>query len=133
MQFQPSAALIFGLVALVSAGPIMNEADVNEVAALVKRGGDHSANFFTGSSCTGSSLASSLNFGCGGTCIRLNGAHSILLNEQTTDNPKPTASLFSDGNCKNQTGSAGINSGQNAGCTNLNTAANSAYLYYNCH
>ncbi|KAI3319001.1 hypothetical protein HD806DRAFT_510653 [Xylariaceae sp. AK1471] len=129
MYSQVSATFFLGLAALVSAGPVAN---VDTDVAMAKRGGSHTATLFDSESCVGNTVGSFQDFGCGGTCHPVNNAHSILLNQATTGNPKPTASLFSDSNCQNQVGSAGIFSGQNAGCTNEGTAVNSVFLFFNC-
>ncbi|KAK1753651.1 hypothetical protein QBC47DRAFT_415421 [Echria macrotheca] len=101
---------------------------------LMARSGNHEANVYTGNFCSGNSVGSTVNFGCGGVCHTANqDIWSILLNQDGTGNPKPTADLFSGSNCDgNKVSHAGIFSGEHSGCTNLNSPARSYYLYFNC-
>jgi hypothetical protein len=109
----------------------LNDAPTTNLAA---RSGNHEANVYSGSFCSGTGLGSTVNFGCGGTCHQTGSdIYSILLNQDGTGNPKPTASLFSGSNCDGtQVASAGIFSGEHSGCTNLGSPARSYYLYFNC-
>ncbi|KAK4226023.1 hypothetical protein QBC38DRAFT_500763 [Podospora fimiseda] len=100
---------------------------------ITARSGWRTANVYTGSFCSGQTLGSHINFGCGGSCHKVDGQiWSILLNQEGTGNPKPTASLFMGDNCSGQHVSAGIYKNQHSGCTNLNNPAKSYYLYWNC-
>ncbi|KAK4208365.1 hypothetical protein QBC37DRAFT_78882 [Rhypophila decipiens] len=103
-------------------------------AALAPRGGDHTATVFSGNSCTGTAIQSEENFGCGGVCFSVGqDINSILLNQATTGNPKPTADLWSGDDCDGtKVGHAGIFSGQNAGCTTLSSPARSYFLFFDC-
>jgi hypothetical protein len=99
---------------------------------LTRRGGNHEAVIYDAIYCSGDVLATVVNFGCGGTCHQVTGGASIFLKQDSTKGAQPTANLFTDSNCKNKLGSAGIYSGQYSGCTNPNGDFNSVYLYYNC-
>lgn len=114
-----------------AAEPEILDSDVQNITA---RSGWRTANVYSGNFCSGQTLASTINFGCGGTCHKVNNEiWSILLNQEGTGNPKPTASLFSGTNCDGQqVASAGIYKNNYSGCTNLNNPARSYYLYWNC-
>jgi hypothetical protein len=101
---------------------------------LAARSGEHNANVGSGSGSSGSSLGSTSNFGCGGSCHQAhNNIYSIFLNQQGTGNPKSTATLYEGTNCNgHQVAHAGIYNSEHVGCTNLNFPAKSYYLYHNC-
>jgi hypothetical protein len=94
----------------------------------------HVATVFAGTFCTGTNLGSTTNFGCGGTChTASSNINSILLNQEGTGNPKPTADLFSGTNCDgDKVFHAGVFSGQNAGCSSLTVPARSYFLFFDC-
>lgn len=97
--------------------------------------GTRTATIFDGGSCTGSSIDSFVNFGCGGTCHSYPNRNivSVLLNQQFTGNPKPTADFYASSDCSgSRVLHAGILNSQNAGCSNMPSTAHSFYLYHNC-
>jgi hypothetical protein len=112
----------------------LTEIELNN--ALERRGGDHWANLYSGTHCSGNSVGSISNFGCSNTCYKVSGGSglSVLLYQSTTGNPKPTASFFSDDYCSDQIFSAGIWSGQLSGCTDSPNGQyfRSFHVYYNC-
>jgi hypothetical protein len=89
---------------------------------------------YSGNGCSGADLGAVVNFGCGGICHQSdNPIYSILLKQDGTGNPKPTASLFAGTNCDGAVvAKAGIFSGEHSGCTDLKNPARSYYLYFNC-
>ncbi|KFZ18094.1 hypothetical protein V502_04308 [Pseudogymnoascus sp. VKM F-4520 (FW-2644)] len=87
--------VIVTALAALSAATVIRSDTVN----IAERSGSHFANAYSGGSCSGSVLASVKDFGCGGQCHKVSGGHSILLNQEGTGNPKPTASYFSDEGC----------------------------------
>ncbi|KAN0071011.1 hypothetical protein V8E54_011176 [Elaphomyces granulatus] len=100
---------------------------------LVRRGGEnHEATVWSSPGCSGTDLLSVPNFGCGGTCYPVSNAVSILLQQDTTKQPHPSANLYSDSNCQNFVAKAGIYSGEHTGCTDTSYGVYSLYLYYNC-
>ena len=101
---------------------------------LTRRGGDHSASFYSGNDCSGTDQNTISGFGCGGACYGGFSAVSVLLTQENSDNPKPTGSLYSSGDCSGSYQSVGIASGATSGCTNYAGTSNwqSAYLYFNC-
>ncbi|KAK4233653.1 hypothetical protein C8A03DRAFT_38626 [Achaetomium macrosporum] len=113
---------------------LLDDAPTTNLTALVARSGTHTATVFAGTFCTGTNLGSTVNFGCGGTChTASDNINSILLNQEGTGNPKPTADLFSGTNCDGtKVAHAGIFSGEHAGCTNLDTPARSYFLFFDC-
>ncbi|KAK3690531.1 hypothetical protein B0T22DRAFT_481704 [Podospora appendiculata] len=104
-----------------------------ELVHVERRGGDHHSVVYDGDGCSGDTLDTQINFGCGGTCHQVSNIQSVLLVQATTGNPKPTADFFASSDC---TGSrvlhAGIFSGEHSGCSDMPSTANSYYLYYNC-
>lgn len=82
----------------------------------------------------GNSVFEKREFGCGGECHPFDSAMSILLRQAGVGNPKPTADLFSDYNCKTMIQHAGIFKGEHSGCTSFKSGdvAHSAYLYFDC-
>ncbi|KFY21631.1 hypothetical protein V493_07241, partial [Pseudogymnoascus sp. VKM F-4281 (FW-2241)] len=100
--------------------------------SLAERSGKHFANAYSANSCSGQVLATVHEFGCGGQCHRVSGGHSILLSQEGTGNPKPTAAYYSDENCQHHLGDAGIFKGEHSGCTNSRETFGSFYLYFNC-
>ncbi|KAK3937232.1 hypothetical protein QBC46DRAFT_411363 [Diplogelasinospora grovesii] len=132
MLFQSILFKLSAFTAAVLAAPaVLDDAPTTNLTA---RSGNHYANVYSGSYCSGTDLGSTANFGCGGTChYASDNIYSIFLDQDGTGNPKPTASLFSGTNCDGtQVASAGILSGEHSGCTNLNIPARSYYLYFNC-
>jgi hypothetical protein len=96
------------------------------------RSGHHRAIIYNGAGCTGNTLDTEIDFGCGGTCHQVSNIASVLLVQDGTGNPKPTADFFSDGNCKTSIAHAGIFKGEHSGCTNMPSTASSFYLYFDC-
>jgi len=98
------------------------------------RSGSHLANIYSGLDCTGYTIISVKDFGCGGTCYRLDRASSVFIQQEDTGNPKPTVDLYTSNTCSGTPDHAGIYSGEHSGCTNANSQGiwGSAYLYYNC-
>lgn len=99
---------------------------------LVGRSGDHQAIIYTNYHCSGVSLVDEYNFGCGGYCYNFQTGRSILLMQQGTGNPKPTASLFYSADCQGSYQSAGTWKDQVDGCTDASNEWKSAYLYFDC-
>jgi hypothetical protein len=99
---------------------------------LIRRDGNHEAVFYDGILCSGNTLDTQVNFGCGGECHQVSGGGSILLKQDSTKGKQPSANLYSDSYCTTQIGKAGIYSGEHSGCTNSNGLFNSVYLYYGC-
>ena len=116
--------------------PVTNDmTPLNALSPLDPLSGNHIAVIYTDLDCSGSSINKWVNFGCGGQCWALGRASSILLTQQGTGNPKPTANLYNSNNCQGSFEKAGIFSGEHSGCTNANSGQytwGSAYLYYNC-
>ena len=116
--------------------PVTNDmTPLNALSPLDPLSGNHIAVIYTDLDCSGSSINKWVNFGCGGECWALGRASSILLTQEYTGNPKPTANLYSSNNCQGSFERAGIFSGEHSGCTNANSGQytwGSAYLYYNC-
>ena len=98
------------------------------------RSGSHIANIYTDLDCAGRTVLSVKNFGCGGTCYQFGRASSILLLQDGTGNPKPTANLYASNTCSGTPNKAGIFSGEHSGCTNAASQGiwGSAYLYFDC-
>jgi hypothetical protein len=99
---------------------------------LHSRSGDHHSVVYNGAGCSGNTIDTVVNFGCGGVCHSVSNIQSVLLVQEGTGNPKPTAQFFSDGDCKNSIQSAGIFRGEHSGCTSMSQTANSYYLYFDC-
>ncbi|KAI9715755.1 MAG: hypothetical protein M1812_005753 [Candelaria pacifica] len=119
------------LVACAAGAPL--EANGAE-SAIEARSGAHSANIYTGLGCSGATVLNVDKFGCGGHCFTFGQGSSILLQQEGTKNPKPTASLYASDNCSGKYQSAGILGGEHSACTNAPGLQGwgSAYLYFDC-
>lgn len=102
--------------------------------AFEVRSGSHLANIYSGSDCTGYTVLSVKDFGCGGTCYQFGRGSSVFLQQDGTGNPKPTVDLFTSNTCSGNPDHAGIYTGEHSGCTNADSQGKwgSAYLYYDC-
>lgn len=102
--------------------------------AVVERAEEsRTAAIYDAEGCSGDTVGAKANFGCQGECFSTDGpGFSILLTQGSTGNPKPTASLFSDSNCRQQIGSAGIFKKEHSGCTTFGKEIRSYRVYYNC-
>ncbi|EPS45105.1 hypothetical protein H072_866 [Dactylellina haptotyla CBS 200.50] len=106
--------------------------DDGNSTALVKRGGAHYAQSWTGTGCGGDPVVRATAFGCGAYCIsHYTTSHSMSLWMEKGGNPKPTVSTFTGINCQGNKQSMGI-SGGTYSCTNTQTGGfNSFFAYFN--
>ncbi|KAJ2974215.1 hypothetical protein NQ176_g6174 [Zarea fungicola] len=106
--------------------------------SLQARGGAHQLDVYSNRGCDPAyAVGGVYNFGCGGVCVYYKlPLYSALLRQQSSGNPKPTASMFPNQSCSGSSRqSIGIQKGQLSGCTNANTCCGSwfsFYAYYNC-